>query len=144
MRKIIFKIIPAFIFFLLPAAGWASQPGDGDDDKAFVCVSTSQTPDTYTMETLDKITFTSSGVKVWTTAGKSKTYAFSSFRWISFGDTAPLIGDVNLDGVVDISDIVAVINFLASGEENVYSDVNFDETSDISDIVAVINIIAKQ
>ena len=144
MRKIIFKIIPAFIFFLLPAAGWANQPGDGDDDKAFVCVSNSQTQDSYTMETLDKITFTSSGVKVWTTAGKSKTYAFSSFRWISFGDTAPLIGDVNLDGVVDISDIVAVINFLASGEENVYSDVNFDETSDISDIVAVINIIAKQ
>ena len=55
MRKIILKIIPAFIFFLLPAAGWANQPGDGDDDKAFVCVSNSQTQDSYTMETLDKI-----------------------------------------------------------------------------------------
>ncbi len=53
-------------------------------------------------------------------------------------------GDVNHDGSVDISDIVAVINTIAG--ENTYSssaDVNTDNNTDISDIVAIINIIAN-
>ena len=52
-------------------------------------------------------------------------------------------GDVNLDGKVDISDIVAIINTIAG--DNTYkatADVNSDNNIDISDIVAVINIIA--
>ena len=53
-------------------------------------------------------------------------------------------GDVNHDGSVDISDIVAVINTIAG--ETTYSssaDVNKDDNTDISDIVAIINIIAN-
>ncbi|MBR1464850.1 MAG: dockerin type I repeat-containing protein [Bacteroidaceae bacterium] len=53
-------------------------------------------------------------------------------------------GDVNLDGQVDISDIVAIINVIAgtaSDEQNL-ADVNNDGKTDISDIVMVINIIA--
>ncbi|MBR1466676.1 MAG: hypothetical protein IJ607_10010 [Bacteroidaceae bacterium] len=53
-------------------------------------------------------------------------------------------GDVNHDGSVDISDIVAVINTIAG--EATYSasaDVNKDNNTDISDIVAIINIIAN-
>ncbi len=53
-------------------------------------------------------------------------------------------GDVNHDGAVDISDIVAVINTIAG--ETTYSasaDVNTDNNTDISDIVAIINIIAN-
>jgi hypothetical protein len=55
------------------------------------------------------------------------------------------IGDVNRDGTVDISDIVAVINTIA-GDSTYEStaDVNGDNRIDISDIVAIINIIAKQ
>ena len=52
-------------------------------------------------------------------------------------------GDVNHDGSVDISDIVAVINTIAG--ETTYSssaDVNKDDNIDISDIVAIINTIA--
>ena len=58
---------------------------------------------------------------------------------------APLKGDVNLDGKVDISDIVAVINTIAG--DTTYADtadVNDDQTTDISDIVAIINIIAAK
>lgn len=56
---------------------------------------------------------------------------------------AQLKGDVNGDGNVDISDIVAVINTIAG--EITYKesgDVNDDTNIDISDIVAIINIIA--
>ena len=54
-----------------------------------------------------------------------------------------LKGDVNLDGKVDISDVVAVINTMAGDTTyKATSDVNEDETTDISDIVAIINIMA--
>lgn len=53
-----------------------------------------------------------------------------------------LKGDVNDDGVVDISDVVAIINVIASGKQSENADVNNDEVVDISDIVAVINIMA--
>ena len=55
-----------------------------------------------------------------------------------------LIGDVNEDGQVDISDIVAVINQIAGTAQYPKADVNADDKVDISDIVAIINIIAAQ
>ena len=53
-----------------------------------------------------------------------------------------LKGDVNEDGFVDISDIVAVINQIAGTATYHYADVNEDQNVDISDIVAIINQIA--
>jgi hypothetical protein len=54
-----------------------------------------------------------------------------------------LRGDVNRDGKVDISDVVAIINTMA-GETTFKetADVNEDTEIDISDVVAVINIMA--
>ncbi len=54
-----------------------------------------------------------------------------------------LKGDVNEDGFVDISDIVAVINQIAGTATYRYADVNEDQNVDISDIVAIINQIAE-
>ena len=52
-------------------------------------------------------------------------------------------GDVNLDGTVDISDVVAVINTMAGDTTfKATSDVNEDGATDISDVVAIINIMA--
>ena len=51
--------------------------------------------------------------------------------------------DVNEDGNVDISDIVAVINAIATGSTDSKNDVNGDDAIDISDIVAIINAIAQ-
>ena len=56
----------------------------------------------------------------------------------------PLWGDVNEDGEVDISDVVAVINQIAGKATYRYADVNRDEGIDISDIVSIINIIANK
>lgn len=58
--------------------------------------------------------------------------------------TEPSPADVNMDGVVDISDIVAVINHIAGTNAYKHADVNSDEKVDISDIVAVINHIAQK
>lgn len=51
-------------------------------------------------------------------------------------------GDVNGDGVIDISDIVAIINHIAQNANYDNADVTHDGAVDISDVVAVINIIA--
>ena len=51
-------------------------------------------------------------------------------------------GDVNGDGNVDISDVVAIINQMAGTAEWPDANVNGDEKVDISDVVAVINIMA--
>ena len=55
--------------------------------------------------------------------------------------TAP--GDVNMDGGIDISDVVAVVSTIAGDDTfRLTADVNDDGKVDISDIVKVINIIA--
>ena len=53
-------------------------------------------------------------------------------------------GDVNSDGEVDISDIVAIINVMAGTDGNTSADVNHDGKTDISDITAIVNIMAGQ
>jgi len=57
--------------------------------------------------------------------------------------TEPSPADVNVDGIVDISDIVAVINHIAGTNDYRRADVNADGSVDISDIVAIINAIAS-
>ena len=54
-----------------------------------------------------------------------------------------LRGDVNLDGLVNINDVVAIINVMA-GDDIFFNtaDVNEDGNRDINDVVAVINIMA--
>jgi hypothetical protein len=54
-----------------------------------------------------------------------------------------LKGDVNDDGSVDISDVVATINHMAGSAVFARADVNKDSRVDISDVVAIINIIAS-
>lgn len=56
------------------------------------------------------------------------------------------MGDVNMDGTIDISDVVLVVNYVlgnadASAEYGVltYGDMNSDGTVDISDVVAIVN-----
>ena len=60
----------------------------------------------------------------------------------TLNDSEWLLGDVNLDKTVDISDVVAIINTIAGITSFEHSDVNNDGNTDISDIVKVINIIA--
>ncbi len=90
------------------------------------------------------------GLRITSPAGA--TFASHSVRGTDGKDLAgkavvieltSLTGDVNQDGKVDISDIVAVINTIA-GDTTYKStaDVNSDNKIDISDIVAIINIIA--
>ena len=63
----------------------------------------------------------------------------------SFTEAAGMKGDVNLDGSVDISDVVLMVNYILGDNSLVnvplYGDMNDDSSVDISDVVALVNII---
>ena len=56
-----------------------------------------------------------------------------------FQDT--ILGDVNLDGILNILDIVIMINMILANEYTIPADVNEDGTLDILDIVMMVNIL---
>ena len=75
----------------------------------------------------------------------TETFTLTDLTKMYFSGTSEnttLKGDVNRDGKVDISDVVAIINTMACVLIYEDADVNNDDSVDISDIVAVINIIA--
>ena len=61
---------------------------------------------------------------------------------LSYTQTTRIAGDINEDGYVNISDVVAVINHIAGIEQWQYADVDENDAVNISDVVMIINIIA--
>ena len=80
--------------------------------------------------------------------GSSKVaYPLWRVAKFTFGASSVIPGDANGDGVVDVSDVVAIVNKIlekpsASFNEQA-ADVNGDGVIDVSDEVAVVNIILK-
>jgi hypothetical protein len=62
---------------------------------------------------------------------------------VAIGDEPALRGDVNGDGVVNGTDIQAVINFIVAGEYDEKADVNRDGVVNGTDIQEIINIIVN-
>ena len=60
----------------------------------------------------------------------------------------PLLGDANGDGVVDVADVVAIVNYIlekpADNFDAKAADVNGDEVIDAADVVGVVNIILNK
>ena len=85
----------------------------------------------------------------WTGSASSVTFSAAGSRYIycidfTVGDPEPFIkGDVNEDGVVNGTDIQAVINFIVAGEYDAKADVNEDGKVNGTDIQEIINIIVS-
>ncbi len=52
-----------------------------------------------------------------------------------------IIGDINLDGVIDVLDVIFIINIAINNEYNDNADLNGDNSIDILDVVQLVNII---
>jgi|GEM_PF-1030790 len=76
--------------------------------------------------------------------GSAATFFFDDVSVTTLGDgNAPLLGDCNLDGVVNFLDIAPFIAILSAGDFLAEADVNEDGTVDFLDIAPFISILAS-
>ena len=65
--------------------------------------------------------------------------------WITVTGKTSILGDVNCDGIVDVSDVVALANYVMGETPDPFDEsvanVNGDEIMDVSDVVALANLI---
>ena len=96
-----------------------------------------------------KITFDNTNVTV-TNAEGTTTIALAEVRDMYFsndGSTTPVyqLGDVNMDGDVNIADVTALIDYLLNGDDSVIdltaANVNEDNSVDISDVTHLIDML---
>ena len=64
---------------------------------------------------------------------------YYSFQTV--GGTVYDDGDLNMDGTVNILDVVSMVNVVLNGEENDMADLNNDGVINILDIILLVNII---
>ena len=96
-----------------------------------------------------KITYDNTNVTV-TNAEGTTTIALAEVQDMYFsndGSTTPVyqLGDVNMDGDVNIADVTALIDYLLSGDDSVIdltaANVNEDDSVNISDVTHLIDIL---
>lgn len=89
------------------------------------------------------ITFDKKDVMRVETKSSVVEYLFADFKTLGF--SGEISGDANGDGVVDVADVVAVVNYIlgkASGNFNeAAANINGDEEIDVADVVGIVNII---
>ena len=96
-----------------------------------------------------KITYDNANVTV-TNAEGTTTLALAEVKDMYFsndGSTTPVyqLGDVNMDGDVNIADVTALIDYLLNGDDSVIdltaANVNEDNSVDISDVTHLIDML---
>ena len=61
--------------------------------------------------------------------------------FLEVSETFSLPGDINLDGTVNVTDVVSLVNLILSGQSNSSSDINGDDLTNITDIITLIDFI---
>jgi len=65
-------------------------------------------------------------------------YSFNAVGGTAFED-----GDLNMDGIINILDVIALVNVVLSGDQNEMADLNSDGMINILDIILLVNIILE-
>ncbi|MBO7103196.1 MAG: dockerin type I repeat-containing protein, partial [Bacteroidaceae bacterium] len=101
--------------------------------------------------TLDNIEVTDGklriGVKKTTTDALESWSCFDNFQLIYQGRNDWSLGDVNMDGLVNINDVVSLVNYILGQTPHPFNlqaaDTSGDNTINISDVVSLVNIILQ-
>ena len=79
-----FKLLSAFVLIsVVSISGFSANPVD--EDKLFVFSKQSSIPVAYSLDDLNKITFSETGVKLWNTNWPTE-YVYDSFSVITFNE----------------------------------------------------------
>jgi len=76
--------------------------------------------------------------------GETQTTGPIRFSVSTFGEPTPTLGDVNLDEVVDFSDIPSFIDVLASGDYQAEADIDQSGAVDFADILGLVGLLSAQ
>ncbi len=116
---------------------------------ALVAICASAETYSYLKFTKTNGTYDNANVTV-TNAEGTTTIALAEVRDMYFsndGSTTPVyqLGDVNMDGDVNIADVTALIDYLLNGDDSVIdltaANVNEDDSVDISDVTHLIDML---
>ena len=80
-KQHLLKFLLTLFMGLVSAAGFAANPADGDN--LYVFTKQSDAPAIYSLDDLDKITFSDTGINFWNTKWPTE-YAYGNFRLITF------------------------------------------------------------
>ena len=96
----------------------------------------------HPLESAVHITFSDEGITLNTANQEDKEYRFNEIDFLSINRQK---GDVNLDGVVGISDVVVLVNYVLGIDSPLYidkyGDLNSNQSVNISDVVSLVNLV---
>ena len=77
-------------------------------------------------------------------SGRVETLPIAGYySFQAIGGEPSLQGDINLDGLVNILDVISLVNIVLAGEQGDNTDLNSDGTTNILDIILLVNIILE-
>ena len=79
-----FLTLVVSIFCLSPSMAFAA-----DGDNMYVHLKSSSTPVRFALDNLDKITFSSTAMSVWTSQTQKSEYAYTNVKQLTFSETGP-------------------------------------------------------
>ncbi len=65
------------------------------------------------------------------------------FSFMAFGGVIYESGDLNLDGIINILDVVSMVNVVLGNEEQELADLNNDGLVNILDVIILVNTILE-
>ena len=144
MKRI--QTILTIAMLLMSAFSDCLAQNTGNGDTLYVNTKSSDESAKYLLDDVNKMTFSSKGIQLWSTSWPTE-YPYGNVENLSFISNIRTfaMGDVNIDGYVNVSDVMQVVNHILGNtpdpfDENA-ADVNGDKKITISDAVGIVNIV---
>lgn len=97
---------------------------------------------TFSLQSKVQLTFNDDKVRISSDQQEPIEYLFNTIDFISINQKK---GDVNFDGIIDISDVVTIVNHILGVSSPLYihlfGDIDSSHSVDISDVVKIVNVV---
>ena len=146
MKRI--QTIQTIAMLLMSAFSDCLAQNTGNGDTLYVNTKSSDESAKYLLDDVNKMTFSSKGIQLWSTSWPTE-YHYGNVENLSFISNIRTfaMGDVNIDGYVNVSDVMQVVNHILGNTQKSfhreYADMNGDGTVNVSDIMRIVNVILK-